>query len=45
MSRLDKRGRFEADPSKTKVYPENVSLSTIAEAILEDAKGRSELNT
>ena len=44
ISRLDKKGRFETDPSKTKIYPENVSLSIIAETILEDAKRRPELN-
>ena len=43
MSRLDRKGRFEADPSKTRTYPESASLSILAEVILEDAQGRSEL--
>jgi hypothetical protein len=43
MSRLDKKGRFESDPGKTRAYPESVSLSTLAEVILEDAKSRPEL--
>lgn len=40
MSRLDKKGRFEADPNKTKQFPKETPLQAIVEAILADAASR-----
>jgi hypothetical protein len=45
MSRLDKKGRFETDPNKTRVFSRETPLQTIVEAILEDVQSRPELST
>jgi hypothetical protein len=43
ISRLDLKGRFETDPTKTTVFPNQISLETIVGKILEDVHSRSEL--
>lgn len=43
FSKLDKKGRFETDEDKTRVFPASVSLDEIVEAILEDVKMREKL--
>lgn len=44
MSRLDKKGRFETDPGKTRTFSKETPLQTIVEVILADAQSRPELN-
>ena len=43
ISRLDRKGRFEVDPAKTRTFPKETPLRTIVEAILEDIRSRPEL--
>ena len=43
LSRLDKQGRFEPDPKKTKIFPKNTPLRVIVEVILADVNTRPEL--
>jgi hypothetical protein len=43
ISRLDRKGRFEVDPTKTRTFSKGTPLRTIVEAILEDAHSRPEL--
>lgn len=43
VSRLDRQGRFETDPAKTRTFPKRTSLETIVEAILDDVRSRPEL--
>jgi len=43
ISRLDRKGRFEVDPAKTRTFAQDTSLRTIVEAILEDVRSRPEL--
>lgn len=43
VSRLDRQGRFETDPAKTRTFPKQTSLETIIEAILDDVRSRPEL--
>jgi len=43
VSRLDRKGRFEVDPAKTRVFPKDTHLRAIVEAILEDVHSRPEL--
>ena len=43
MYRLDKKGRFEPDPNKTKTFPKDTGLRGIVEAILADVNTRPEL--
>jgi hypothetical protein len=40
MSRLDKKGRWEYDPSKVRILPPDTSLEEIVEIILDDLKTR-----
>lgn len=44
ISRLDRKGRFEVDPAKTRVFPEGTPLRTLVEAILDDIRSRPELS-
>lgn len=43
ISRLDRQGRFEIDPARTRTFPKRTSLETIVEAILDDVRSRPEL--
>lgn len=43
MSRLDKRGRWEWDPTKTRIFSLDTPLPDIIAVILEDIQSRSEL--
>jgi hypothetical protein len=43
VSRLDRQGRFETDPAKTRTFPKQTSLETIIEAVLDDVRSRPEL--
>jgi hypothetical protein len=43
MSRLDKQGRWEIDPTKTRYFPRDTDIRTIVEAILQDVRSRPEL--
>lgn len=43
ISRLDRKGRFEVDPAKTRTFAKDTPLRTIVEAILEDVHSRPEL--
>lgn len=43
ISRLDRKGRFEVDPAKTRTFPKQTRLRTIVETILEDVRSRPEL--
>lgn len=43
ISRLDRKGRFEVDPAKTRTFAKDTPLRTIVEAILEDVRSRPEL--
>jgi len=43
ISRLDRKGRFEVDPAKTRTFARDTPLPTIVEAILEDVRSRPEL--
>jgi hypothetical protein len=43
ISRLDKKGRFETDPTKTAKFAKGTSLETIVETILADVRSRPEL--
>jgi len=43
ISRLDRKGRFEVDPAKTRTFPKGTPLRAIVEAILEDVRSRPEL--
>jgi hypothetical protein len=40
MSRLDKKGRFEEDTGKTRLFDPDISLEVILEIILEDVVSR-----
>jgi hypothetical protein len=42
MSRLDKRGRWEWDPAKTRTFPPDTSLQDVIAVILEDIQSRPE---
>jgi hypothetical protein len=42
MSRLDKKGRWEIDPEKTRTFPPDTPLQDIIEVILEDIQSRPE---
>jgi len=44
MSRLDRKGRFESDPNKTKNFGLDTPLQAIVETILADIKTRPELD-
>jgi hypothetical protein len=43
ISRLDKKGRFEWDPARTRTFAGDTPLRTVVEAILEDVRSRPEL--
>jgi hypothetical protein len=43
ISRLDRKGRFEVDPAKTRTFPKDAALRTLADAILQDVHSRPEL--
>jgi len=43
MSRLDKQGRWEWDPAKTRIFPLDTPLPDIIAVILEDMRSRPEL--
>lgn len=43
MSRLDKQGRWEWDPKKTRTFPPDTPLPDIIAVILEDIRSRPEL--
>jgi len=43
MSRLDKKGRWEYDPEKTRAFPPETPLEEIVAVILEDIRSRSEV--
>lgn len=43
MSRLDKKGRWENDPSRVRILPLDTSLEEIVSLILSDASSRPEL--
>jgi hypothetical protein len=43
MSRHDKKGRLVTDETKTRQFPQDVSIRTLVEAILEDVHMRPEL--
>lgn len=43
MSRLDKKGRWENDPIKVRIFPPDKPLQFIVEVILEDIESRPEL--
>lgn len=43
MSRLDKQGRWEWDPAKTRIFPPDTPLPDIIAVILEDMRSRPEL--
>jgi len=43
MSRLDKQGRWEWDPAKTRTFPADTPLPDIIAVILEDMRSRPEL--
>jgi len=40
MSRLDKKGRWEFDPDKRKIFPPSTDLSIVIQTILDDLKTR-----
>lgn len=40
MSRLDKKGRWENDPNKVRIFPPDTLITEIIETILEDIKTR-----
>lgn len=44
VSRVDKQGRWENDPAKVKVFPEDTPLQVIVTIILEDISSRSKLS-
>lgn len=43
MSRLDKKGMWEYDPEKKRLFPPDTSIEEIVEIILEDVKTRPEI--
>jgi hypothetical protein len=43
MSRLDKKGKWEFDPEKMRIFPPNTPLQDIIAVILEDIRSRPEL--
>lgn len=43
MSRLDKKGRWEFDPGKMRIFPPDTPLPGIIAVILEDIRSRPEL--
>ncbi len=43
ISRLDKKGRWEFDPEKTRIFPPDASLPDLIAVILEDIWSRPEL--
>ena len=43
MSRLDKKGRWEFDPAKVRVFPSDTPLEEVLAVILEDIRSRPEL--
>lgn len=43
MSRLDKKGRWEFDPGKMRIFPPNTPLPDVIAVILEDIQSRPEL--
>jgi hypothetical protein len=43
VSRLDHKGRFEVDPTKTNTFPRQTPIETIVGAILKDVRSRPEL--
>jgi hypothetical protein len=43
MSMVDEKGRFVWDPAKTRRFPPDTGIRTLAEAILEDTRSRLEL--
>ena len=43
MSRLDKKGRWEFDPAKVRVFPLDTPLEEVLAVILEDIRSRPEL--
>ena len=43
MSRLDRQGRFESDPTKRRVLPKDTPLRDLVEIIMEDIRSRPEL--
>jgi hypothetical protein len=44
MSRLDKKGRFEADPDKTRYFSPDTPLQMIVQAIIADVATRPEMH-
>ena len=43
ISRLDRKGRFEVDPAKTRTFPKDTALRTLVDVILQDVHSRPEL--
>jgi len=43
ISEVDKKGRWEQDPQKVRIFPIDTSLQAITKAILEDIRSRPEL--
>ena len=41
MSRLDKKGRFETDSEKTRIFPPDTPLETLVTVVLDDVRSRS----
>lgn len=43
MSMVDGKGRWQFDPEKTRIFPIDTNLQTVANVILEDIRSRPEL--
>lgn len=43
ISRLDREGRFETDPAKTRTFPEDTPLSLLVDVVLDDIRSTPEL--
>jgi len=43
ISRLDQKGRFETDPTRTRTFPKSMPLALIVEVVLDDIRSRPEL--